>query len=230
MRDPRGGLPAPIKDLDVWRHYENGPRNASDLRRWLEQRAKQRGAEIQESALQLLCEHAGESLDALDSELDKLVLYTDGAAIKSEDVEQLVGHTAGRDFDELWAALKKGQADRCLTVLSQAASEGLLMFRGGRVYGAGPTAQALLPLLLSRIRRVAIAAAPDGKLRAAAADALAMSEAYLGFLRRDARELGDRRLGQWLSVALAAEAGLRVSGALPVDALLESFVLQLTET
>jgi DNA polymerase III delta subunit len=226
VRSPRDGLPAVAESLPVATLYDAGPTSPSELRRWLERRLAKRGAKATPAAFEALLAQAGESLDALDSELEKLSLWRLGETIDAPHVEALCGHTAGRDFDQLWQALRGGRLGEALALLETSAREGLVLFGGGRTYGAAAVASALLPMLLSRIRRVATVAAANGRLVEAASGALELKPGYVRFLQQDAQALG-RKLPRWQSAAVAAEVAQKRVGASSDREVLEQLAVEL---
>jgi len=222
-KDGPYAVPAGLPVAVCW---DAGPQAPAEVRRFLERRLAARGARATPAAFDALTEAAGLSLDALDAELEKLSLLKLDATIGAEDVAALCGHSAGRDFDRMWQALVAGRLGEALGSLEAMASEGLVLFGGGRTYGAGAVAAALLPMLLSRIRRVAAVATADEKLVAAVGDALGMKPGYVHFLRGDARAIGPR-LGRWQAAALAAEVQQKRGGGRSDEELIEQLFAQL---
>jgi hypothetical protein len=223
VRALKDGPPVVPAGLPVVALWEPGPQSDAELRRFLEKRATARGARLAPDAFDALLAQAGGSLDALDRELEKLALYRLGETIGARDVEALAGHTAGRDFDRFWRALKSGRAGEALGLFEAMAEEGLVLFGGGRLYGRAAIANALLPMLLSRIRRAAAVGVGDAGLVQAVGDALGMKPGYVRFLQEDARALGPK-LERWQAAALAAEVAQKRSGILDEEELLERLV------
>ncbi|MSR47854.1 MAG: hypothetical protein EXS13_12475 [Planctomycetes bacterium] len=222
-KDGPYAVPAGLPVAVCW---ELGPQSPSELTRFLERRLALRGAKATRDAFDALIEQAGASLDALDAELEKLSLYKLGATIEAADVEALCGHTAGRDFDRLWQSLVAGRLGEALGLVEAMAAEGLVLFGGGRVFGPSAVANALLPMLLARIRRVAAVATSNEKLVAAVGSALGMKPGYVHYLQKDAQALG-ARLSRWQSAAIGAEVQQKRGGAREDDELLEHLLLQL---
>ena len=206
--------------------WDVGPQSPSELRRFLERRLAARGAKATPAAFDALVEQAGASLDVLDSELEKLALFALGETIDAPHVEALCGHTAGRDFDRLWQALLDRRLGEALGLVEAMASEGLVMFGGGRVFGSAAVANTLLPLLLARIRRVAAVATSNEKLIGSVGAALKMKPGYVHFLQKDARTLG-ARLSRWQAAALGAEVQQKRGGARTDEENLEQLLAQL---
>ena len=229
VRSAKEGLPSvPAKIAEQTQtFFEPGPRGVGALRQWIQQRTKKRESDINAAASDRLIELTGQQLDAIDRELEKLCLSVPGAVIEERHVEELVGHSAGRDFDLLWQALKSGQRGRALALQQAMASEGLLMFGGGRIYGERPTAAAIVPLLLSRIRRVVLIAGSQGALRRELLPRVGVSPGFARFLERDARDLG-RRLPRWIAAALAADPAQKRAGKVSEGQLLTTLILELT--
>jgi DNA polymerase III delta subunit len=222
-KDGPYAVPAGLPVAVCW---EQGPETPGELERFLERRLAMRGAKASRAAIAALVEQSGGSLDVLDCELEKLSLYRLDGAIEAGDVAALCGHTAGRDFDRLWQALMAGRAGEALAVAEAMAVEGLVLFGGGRVHGPAAVANALLPMLLARIRRVAAVATTNEKLAAAAAAAFGMKPGYVHFLQRDARTLGPR-LMRWQAAAIGAEVQQKRGGVREDDELLEHLLLEL---
>ena len=225
-RSARDRTPAIPKGLPVKVWEETGPGHASQLGPWMKEYAAQHGSSLDAKAAALLQELVGTSVDALASELDKLVLYCSEGKIEARHVEELVGHSAGRDFDRLLDALKKRSRKGALGLQQAMAEEGLLVFGRSRVYGERATAGTLVPLLLSRIRRIAAVGAADPALRAEVQKALSISPGYAGVLGRDARDLSGPTLKRLLSGALAAEVAQKRIGGIPDDELLTLLLLE----
>jgi len=62
----------------------------AELERWIVQRARERGGIIDSAAAHILADNVGPDLWTLDSELQKLLLYTNGQAITEAEVRLLV--------------------------------------------------------------------------------------------------------------------------------------------
>ncbi len=222
-KDGPYAVPAGIPVGVAW---DAGPQSPSELRRFLERRLALRSAKATPAAFEALLAQAGASLDALDSELEKLALFCLGETIDAAHVEALCGHTAGRDFDRLWQALLDKRLGEALGLVEAMSTEGLVMFGGGRVYGASAVSNTLLPLLLARIRRVAAVATSNEKLVGAVGSALRMKPGYVHFLQKDARTLGPR-MARWQAAALGAEVQQKRGGARSDEENLEQLLARL---
>ena len=67
------------------------PRDAK-LREWVQKRVKNEGGEISPQAVQLLARLVGSNLWIMASEIEKLLLYTDGGKIEEDDIQAVVGY------------------------------------------------------------------------------------------------------------------------------------------
>lgn len=105
-------------------------RAVEDVARWVRQRAKSAGVQLDESAVRELVLLGGDDLRRLDHEVQKLGAYADGALMTREDVQRLV---VARDTI-IWGlldALAERRRERALTALR-------------RLYEQGESAEALL--------------------------------------------------------------------------------------
>lgn len=99
------------------------PRKPEELQRWVRQRARAVGADLDEGAVRDLSTLGGEDLRRLDSELRKLEAFADGRTVSREDVRDLV---VARDADQ-WAlvnALESRRQERALQALRRLYSQG----------------------------------------------------------------------------------------------------------
>jgi DNA polymerase-3 subunit delta len=114
------------------------------LARWVRERASQKGAEIDGTAVTELAELVGANLWAIDGELEKLTIYCGGRTITKEDVAALVSGSREASVFELVDGIMDGRPD-----VAQNATERLM--RGG---ATGPY---LLSMIARQARLVAIA-------------------------------------------------------------------------
>lgn len=92
---------------------------------WIERRTKQKHARIDRQAAEMLSETVGPDLRALDNEIEKLSLYTNGErAITLADVELLSPYTAASGAFELANAIGRQDARTALTELHKRLNEG----------------------------------------------------------------------------------------------------------
>jgi DNA polymerase III delta subunit len=201
-----------------------------DRRKWLGGRAEALGARLTAGALERIEELAGDSLDRQLAEVEKLSLYRPEESIRAEDVEALVGRSAGRDLDRLVQSLLAGDFAGALASQQAMAEEGLRMFDGSRLYGESAISGALLPILLHRIRRMAAVGGVDPGSREELTRRLGMNPFYARRLTEEARRLGPRRLASWASAALAAETLQKRIGGVPDREILTSLFFELTRT
>ncbi len=101
------------------------------LNGWIKERVKMRGGQIAPAAVELLARLVGSNLRVADSEINKLVLYTEGHVIAEEDVTELVGYAQQISVFNLVDAILEGrleQAEQCLEkLLDDGASSGYLL-------------------------------------------------------------------------------------------------------
>ena len=98
----------------------------SNLGKWLDDAARQRGKELDRQAARILQEHVGHNLAALNGELDKLAAYVgQRKIISSEDVSEITVATAGPEDFALQNAIAAGRAPTALKAL-----DGLMTRRG----------------------------------------------------------------------------------------------------
>lgn len=82
------------------------------------------GKKLGTAALEKLKDRVGPNMRLLQSELNKLALYTDQPEIKVRDVELLVGHARDEEFFELSEALQKRNFDGARKYVAEALSQG----------------------------------------------------------------------------------------------------------
>jgi DNA polymerase III subunit delta len=75
-------------------------------------------------ALESLKDKVGGNFRLLQSELQKLALYTDGDTITPKDVALLVGHSREEEFFELTEAIQKRSFENAMKYLSEAQGQG----------------------------------------------------------------------------------------------------------
>jgi len=89
----------------------------SQVPRWIETLAKERGFALEARAIQMLAEYVGSSLASVGAELDKLATYVgDREVITAEDVVQASGQTRDYNVFELQRAIGQRQIDRALHI------------------------------------------------------------------------------------------------------------------
>lgn len=90
------------------------------LNRWIEQRVKKKGGEIVAAAVETLAAFVGNDLRLLDQEIEKLVVYVDGARpIGEDDVRLLVSYVQEANVFEMVDALGRRDGQRAARLLHQ---------------------------------------------------------------------------------------------------------------
>ena len=105
--------------VEVW------PIEPSELPRWVGERARRHGIDLERGALELLAERAEGNLLAVDQELEKLALLQPGGSFDEAAVAAAVGESARFAVFRLTDALLAGDARRALRVLAALRSEGI---------------------------------------------------------------------------------------------------------
>lgn len=101
-----------LKELKTW--TRGGP---SEVARWLQDRAVQRGISIEPRAIEALCDLVGANLRALASELEKLAMYATGRAITANDVRLLTPQAREETIFEIVDAVVEGRAADALRLV-----------------------------------------------------------------------------------------------------------------
>ncbi len=92
----------------------------ADLERWISQRAKRKGAQIDSQAVKELTIYAGSNTRLLDIELEKLATYMGGKQpIRVEDVHRLVSYVREESIFRLVDALGERNGPAAIQVLHQ---------------------------------------------------------------------------------------------------------------
>ncbi|MFI5239359.1 MAG: DNA polymerase III subunit delta, partial [Gemmatimonadales bacterium] len=103
---------------------EFNPLDGSRVSRWIIHHAKTGlGAEITESAAELLHEAVGNDLYRLASELDKLASYTNGAVITEDSVSAAVGIRRGETIADFLDAVMRRDATTALGLIEHILSQ-----------------------------------------------------------------------------------------------------------
>lgn len=122
-----------LKEKATWSLFDSLKPNA--LPGWVEKRFKERRVETESGAAAMLAEMSGPDLRALQSEVDKLVVYVgDRQRVTRDDVLRAAGHSAEQNPFELQDALGRGDlpnalaiADALLATASNRAGESIRM-------------------------------------------------------------------------------------------------------
>ena len=101
------------------------PPQRKTLNRWIEQRVKKKGGQINPAAVETLAAFVGNDLRLLDQEIEKLVTYVDGARpISEDDVRLLVSYVREANVFEMVDALGQRNGQRAAKLLHQLLDDG----------------------------------------------------------------------------------------------------------
>ena len=95
-----------------------------EVPKWIEQRARSKGGNLNREAVDLLAAMVGNDLRLLDQEIDKLLLYAGGRRVTVEDVQTLVSYARQASIFDLVDCVGRRQADRALLLLHRLLDEG----------------------------------------------------------------------------------------------------------
>ena len=96
-----------------------------DLKVWIQQRVKEEGGDITPQAVNLLAELIGGDLWAMNGEIQKLLLYSQGRPISEDDVRQLVSHVQEANIFALVDAVAEGRTELAQRILHRLYDEGV---------------------------------------------------------------------------------------------------------
>ena len=94
------------------------------LKAWIRGRVGQGGGKISLGALDMLAELVGDNLWVLASEIDKLLLYTEGRPIEEEDVRTVVSYAREANVFTMVDALIDAHAAKAASLLHRSLDEG----------------------------------------------------------------------------------------------------------
>jgi DNA polymerase-3 subunit delta len=96
-----------------------------DLKAWIQQRVREAGGSITPQAVDLLAELIGGDLWAMNGEIQKLILYSQGRPISEDDVRQLVSHVQEANIFALVDAVAEGRTELAQRILHRLYDEGM---------------------------------------------------------------------------------------------------------
>jgi DNA polymerase-3 subunit delta len=96
-----------------------------DLKAWIRQRVKEEGGDIAPQAVDLLAELIGGDLWAMNGEIQKLLLYSQGRPVSEDDVRQLVSHVQEANIFALVDAVAEGRTELAQRILHRLYDEGV---------------------------------------------------------------------------------------------------------
>jgi DNA polymerase-3 subunit delta len=95
-----------------------------ELPGWIRERLRSKGGDIDGEATEVLAALVGSDLRLLDQELDKLLIYTDGRAIRAQDVRLLVSRSRETSIFDLVDNVGRRETGRALRLLHHLLDEG----------------------------------------------------------------------------------------------------------
>lgn len=132
------------------------PLKGKELKKWVTEQFKKRGADISPQALDTLLWLSGNDLWSISGEIDKLIIFADGRPIEEDDVKMLVSESQQITIFELVdTIIKGGEAQHALVKLtSSGANPNYILFMLARQIR-----------LLLRIKALEASGATEGEIR-----------------------------------------------------------------
>ena len=96
-----------------------------DLKAWIQRRVRAEGGDITPQAVNLLAEFIGGDLWAMNSEIQKLLLYNQERSITEDDVRQLVSYVQEANIFALVDAVAEGRTELAQRVLHRLYHDGV---------------------------------------------------------------------------------------------------------
>jgi DNA polymerase-3 subunit delta len=96
-----------------------------DLKAWIQRRVRAEGGDINPQAVNLLAEFIGGDLWAMNSEIQKLLLYSQERPISEDDVRQLVSYVQEANIFALVDAVAEGRTELAQRILHRLYHEGV---------------------------------------------------------------------------------------------------------
>ncbi|MBI2872005.1 MAG: DNA polymerase III subunit delta [Chloroflexi bacterium] len=100
------------------------PLRGEALRRWVRERAPQKGGALSPAAIGLLCDLVGSNLWAMDAELEKLALYCHGRTAEVEDVRRVSATAREASVFEAVDAVLESRTEGALRAMERLLAEG----------------------------------------------------------------------------------------------------------
>jgi DNA polymerase-3 subunit delta len=135
------------------------------LKTWIQQRVSSEGGTITSEAVNLLAELIGGDLWAMDNEIQKLLLYTQGRLISEDDIRHLVSYVRETTIFPLVDAILEGQIKSAQRMLQ-------------RLYQEGASPTYILAMITRQFRLIALAKELSGLSRRELQDKLGLTSSY----------------------------------------------------
>ena len=113
--------------IQVW------PVDAQQMPAWIQQRVKQQGKTIDQTAAAIIAERVEGNMLAAKQEIDKLCLLINKPEITENDILSAVADSARFDVFEMLAVVQSGQPERAVRMLQGLQEEGV---EAAKIYGA----------------------------------------------------------------------------------------------
>ncbi|MBF0182909.1 MAG: DNA polymerase III subunit delta [Magnetococcales bacterium] len=177
-----------------------------ELRQWLVQQLQQEGFQVEDDALQSLCDHLAGDTRNSRQELDKLILFMgEQRRIRLEDVLAMVGETTTHSSFGLAAAITAGQSGTALSILD-------------KLLESGEEPILLLGVISQRLRRLVLCAdgLQQGKEPKALAAQLQIFWKEQAQFFEQSRAIAPRKLADSLLDCLEADRQLKGGSDAPL--------------
>jgi len=120
------GQNALLKQLSPFAEVRTFPLlRGKELKAWIQQRVEGEGGHIAPEAIDLLAGLIGGDLWAMEGEIQKLLLYSQGRTVEEDDVRQLVSHAQEASIWALVDAVAEGRTEPAQLVLHRLYREGM---------------------------------------------------------------------------------------------------------
>jgi DNA polymerase-3 subunit delta len=114
-----------VRDSEHGHERKFAPPRGAALNRWIADRVRERGGQIEPAAIRLLSAFVGNDTRLLDNEIDKLLTYVNGERpISEEDVRLLVSYVQEADVFEMVDALGRRDSRTAMGILRRLLDNG----------------------------------------------------------------------------------------------------------
>lgn len=195
----------------IGRYDELNLPQTEDLPRYIQNAAREKGAELDRAATELLAQVAAQDAERIDSELEKLILYSDGGRITESSVRLLVDIPLELQVWDVTNAVYARDAGRALPALRKLLED-----------SAPP--QQLLGAIASQLRNLVLADGSRGRSPDALAQATGMKPWQAKRCVAALRNFDPGEPGRLLSLLSQVDVASK-TGKAELGSALESFVV-----